>query len=273
MDKTIKENIIVKLSNDVLFIELINLLKNNKNIILDNIINNKFSNIIINLKKIDFDINNIRNLSDDDLILINDLIKDKTNILTILLEIKKKKKEIYNHVNIISIIQQLILVVVIASYIYLIYDLYVVNYTKKNTDMYLNNLNILYKILFFTYIICFKNSIIALFNNLFKLPLIVYIIIFKIILIFILSKHEKIIKLFNNCGYIIIIAIIILILASTYYIHNNIDTYNYITNIDLSLYLYDKYGQHLDFDKYGQHFDYNLIDNEIKEKDIMNFIN
>ena len=90
MDKTIKENIIVKLTNDLLFIELVDLLKNNENRILKNIINDKFFNIITIIKKIDYNINNIKNLTDDDIMLINDLIKDKTNVVTIILEIKKK---------------------------------------------------------------------------------------------------------------------------------------------------------------------------------------
>jgi hypothetical protein len=92
MDKTIKENIIVKLTNDLLFIELVDLLKNNENRILKNIINDKFFNIITIIKKIDYNINNIKNLTDDDLMLINDLIKDKTNVVTIILEIKKKRE-------------------------------------------------------------------------------------------------------------------------------------------------------------------------------------
>ena len=92
MDKTIKKDIINNLSNNLLFIELIDLLKNNKNKILDNIINDKFFNIITIIKKINFKIDNIKNLSDNDIILINNLINDKTNNLTILLEIKKKKK-------------------------------------------------------------------------------------------------------------------------------------------------------------------------------------
>ena len=257
MDKTIRENIILKISNNLLFIEIVNLLKNNQNIILDSIINNKFYNIIIILKKINYDIKNIKNLSDDDLILINELIKDKTNILTILLEMKEKRKEINDYVNRIFNIQRLLTLVITLIYVYMIYDLYIVNNKKTNIDMYLYNLSILDNIFLFTYFICFQNSIIAIGNNYYKFPLLIYIIIFKTILIFILSKHEIIIKLTNNYGHILIISIIILIIASLLYILNDSETYKPITDIDLSVYIYDKYGQHLDFDQY-------LINDEIK---------
>ena len=252
MDKTVKENIIGKLSNDVLFSELINLLKNNKNKILNNIINNKFSNIISIVKKIDYDIKNIKNLTDDDLELINDLIKDKTNVLTILLEIKKKEDEIYNYVNIISIIQNIIITVIILIYIYLIYDLCVVNKKKTNINIYLFYLDILSNILLFTYIISFKNTIIAIkkfmSDNAEKIFLFIYIILIKTILIFLLNKHVKIIKLFNNYGYIIIIVIVILIIAILLYnMYKNLMTkYNPIADIDLSSYIVNKYGRNLE---------------------------
>jgi hypothetical protein len=258
MDKTVREDIILKLTNDKLFIELVDLLKNNNNKILNNIINDKFSNIFIIIKKIDFNINNIKNLSDDDLNLINDLIKDKTNVLTILLEIKKKKEEIQNYVKTIFIIQQIILFVVVLTYVYLIYDLYVVNKTETNIKLYLFYLNILSNVLLFTYIISLKNSIIALYNNAIAiknllgksfsgLPLFIYIIIFKSILLFILNKHETIIKSTNDYGRIIIIAIVIMIIVVTLYnIYTNyMKTEHPIADIDLSIYVFDKYGQNL----------------------------
>jgi hypothetical protein len=256
MDKIIKENIIEKLSNNELFVELINLLKNNKNKILNNIINEKFFNIISIIEKIDFNINNIKKLSDDDLNLINDLIKDKTNALTILLEIKKKREEIQNHVNTIFIIQQLILFVVISTYIYLIYDLYLVNKTETNIKMYLYYLNILSNILLFTYIISLKNSIIAVYNNIIairdflsksftELPLFVYIIILKTTLLFLLNNHESIIEFSKEHGHIIIIVIVIMIIAIVLYnIYTNyMNTENPIVNVDLSIYIFDKYGK------------------------------
>jgi hypothetical protein len=258
MDKTIKENIIVKLTNDLLFIELVDLLKNNENRILKNIINDKFFNIITIIKKIDYNINNIKNLTDDDLMLINDLIKDKTNVVTIILEIKKKREEIYKYVNTIFIIQQLILVVVILIYIYLIYDLYFVNKTETNINFYLYYLNVLSNVLLFTYIISLKNTIFVIYNNIIaiknflvntftELPLFVYIIIFKTILLFILNNHEIIMKATNDYGRIIIIAIVIMIIAVVLYnIYTNfMKTDNPIADIDLSVYIFDKYGPNL----------------------------
>jgi hypothetical protein len=258
MDKTIKENIIVKLTNDLLFVELVDLLKNNENKILKNIINDKFFNIIIIIKKIDYNINNIKNLTDDDLMLINDLIKDKTNVVTIILEIKKKREEIYKYVNTIFIIQQLILVVVILTYIYLIYDLYFVNKTETNIKFYLYYLNVLSNVLLFTYIISLKNTIFVIYNNIIaiknylvntftELPLFVYIIIFKSILLFILNNHEIIMKATNDYGRLIIIAIVIMIIAVVLYnIYTNfMKKDNPIADIDLSIYIFDKYGPNL----------------------------
>jgi hypothetical protein len=259
MDKTIKENIIVKLSNNLLFVELVDLLKNNKNKILNDIINDKFVNIISIIEKIDYNINNIKNLSDDDLNLINDLIKDKTNVLTILLEIKKKREEIHKYVNTIFIIQQLILVVVILIYIYLIYDLYVVNKTETNIKFYLYYLNILSNVLLFTYIISLKNTITAIYNNIIaiinfltdsisELPLFIYIIIFKTILLIILNKHKLIIELTKDYGHIIIIVIVIMIIAVILYnIYTNyMKTEHPIADVDLSVYIFDKYGPKLE---------------------------
>jgi hypothetical protein len=258
MDKTIKENIIVKLTNNLLFVELVDLLKNNENKILKNIINDKFFNIIIIIKKIDYNINNIKNLTDDDLMLINDLIKDKTNVLTIILEIKKKREEIYKYVNTIFMIQQLILVVVILTYIYLIYDLYFVNKTETNIKFYLYYLNVLSNVLLFTYIISLKNTIFVIYNNIIaiknylvdsisELPLFIYIIIFKSILLLILNNHEIIMKATNDYGRIIIIAIVIMIIAVVLYnIYTNfMKTGNPIADVDLSVYIFDKYGPNL----------------------------
>jgi len=266
MDKTVRENIVSNLTNNELFHELVNLLKTNKNIIIKNIMNDKFFIIISIIKKIDYDINNIKNLSDDDIILINDLIKDKTNALTILLEIKKKKEEIHNYVKIITIIYNIILFVVIAIYIYLIYDLYFVNKTETNIEKYLFYLNILSYLLTFTYIISLKSSIIVIYNNIIAiknaisnsvsvLPLFIYILIFKMILFYILKNHELIMKVSNDNGHIIIIGIILIIIAiGVYNIYSNyINQENPIVNVDLSVYILDKYGK-----KY-----FNLINNFI----------
>ena len=252
MDKTIKKDIINNLSNNLLFIELIDLLKNNKNKILDNIINDKFFNIITIIKKINFKIDNIKNLSDNDIILINNLINDKTNILTILLEIKKKKKIIDNYVNIILFIQKIILFSIILIYIYLINDLYFINKTETNINNYLFYLNILSYILLFTYIISFKNSIITIKNYLIKnvpeIPIFIYVIIFRQILLFILQQHKIIFNLTNDYRYII--GIIILIIFTLVFSIRVYDKYikenNPIANINLSLYVIDKYGSKFD---------------------------
>jgi hypothetical protein len=248
MDITIKKDIINKLSNNLLFIELINLLKNNKNKTLNNIINDKYFNILNIIKKINFKIENIINLSDNDIILINDLINDKTNLLTILLEIKKKKRVIDNYVYIILLIQKIILFSTILIYVYLINDLYFINKTETNINNYLFYLNILFYILLFTYIISFKNSIIAIKNYLIKkfpqIPIFMYVIIFRQILLLMLDQHEIIFKLTNDYKYII--GIIILIIYTLVFSIRVYDKYikenNPIANIDLSLYVIDKYG-------------------------------
>jgi hypothetical protein len=254
MDNKLREDIVLNLTNNKSFEELVNLLKTNKNIILNNIINNKFLNIVSIIKKIDYNIINIKNLSDDDIIFINDLIKDKTNALTILLEIKKKKKEIYNYVHTINIIYCIILFVIISIYLYLIYDLFFVNKTKTNIQTYLNFTNFLSYVLILTLILSLKNTIITIYNNrsaiynsLFKLPLFVYILILKIILSYILENHTLIFKLSNDNWNIIIICIIILIvvigLYDLYYNYINNSKENYTTNIDLSVYIFDNYGK------------------------------
>ena len=262
MNKTIKKEIIDKLSNNLLFIELVDLLKKNKdnnNNILNNIINdkfnNKFNNIFSIIKKTNFKIDNIKNLSDNDIILINnlinDLINDKPNILTILLKIKKKKEIIDNDVYNLLMIQKLILICLILIYTYLIYDLYFINKTETNINKYLFYLNILSYILLFTYIISFKNSIIAIKNfllkNFPKLPLVIYIIIFRQTLLFMLDQHEIIFKLTNDYKYIIVIIILIIftLLFSIRVYDKYIKENNPIANIDLSLYVIDKYGYDL----------------------------
>jgi hypothetical protein len=269
MDKTIKKDIINKLSNNLLFIELIDLLKNNKNIILNNIINDKFFNILNIIKKINFKIENIINLSDNDIILINDLINDKTNLLTILLEIKKKKRVIDNYIANILIIQKFILFSLILIYIYLINDLYFINKGETNINNYLFYINILSYILLFTYIISFKNSIIAiknfLFNNFPQIPIFLYIIIFRQILLFMLDQHEIIFKLTNDYKYIIIIIIpIIFTLVFSISVYNKyIKENNPIAHIDLSLYVIDKYGSNFNKNVINKIFNYNPISNLI----------
>ena len=253
MDKTIKKDLIDKLSNNLLFIELIDLLKNNNNNneILNNINNDKFSNIHSIIKKINFKIDNIKNLSDNDIILINNFINNEAKVLIILLKIKKKKEIIDTNVYNVLTIQKLILIGCILIYTYLIYDLYFINKTKTNINIYLFYLNILFYILLFTYIICFKNSIIAIKNFLLKnfpeIPLFIYIIIFRQILLFMLDQHEIIFNLTNDYKYIIVIIILIIftLLYSIRFYDKYIKTNNPIANIDLSLYVVDKYGQDL----------------------------
>jgi hypothetical protein len=254
MDKTIKKDIIDKLSNNVLFIELVDLLKknnNNNNKILNDIMNDKFNNILSIIKKTNFKIDNIKNLSDNDIILINDLINDKANVLRILLKIKKKKEIIDTNVYNVLTIQKLILIGCILIYTYLIYDLYFINKSETNINKYLFYLNILSYILLSTYIISFKNSIIAIKNFLLKNfhgpPLFIYIIIFRQILLFILNHHEIIFNLTNDYKYIIVI-IILIIFTLLYSIHiydKYIKDNNPIANIDLFLYVIDKYGRDL----------------------------
>ena len=262
MEKTTKEDIIINLSNNALFIELINLIKNNKNKILNNIINNKLDKIISIINKIDYDINNLNKLTNEDLETINDLIKDKTNVLTILIEIKKKRDEIYNYVNIISIIQKILTILIILIYIYLIYDLYFLNKKETNIAKYLFYLNILSNILLFTYIISLKNTLITikkfiftikqfLIHNAEGIPIFIYIILIKMFLIFLLNKHNKIINLFDN-GYILIIIIVILIVAILLYNMSKTlkKTYNPIADVELSLYIINNYGE--DLNNYGE---------------------
>lgn len=256
MNNIEKENIITSSLNNKLFNELVNLLKTNENIILNSIINDKFFSIIAIIKKIDYNVNNIKNLSDSDIILINDLIKDETNALTILLEIKQKKEEINNYINTINIIYNIILFIIILLYLYLIYDLYFINKDGSNIKNYLYYINILKNILLLTLIISLKNSFISIVNNIIaiknvfsnaigKMPLIIYIMIFKIILIFILDKYKLILNLANDYGYIIIIGIIlIIVIISIYNIYSNyINQESQLTNIDLSVYILDKHGK------------------------------
>jgi hypothetical protein len=141
---------------------------------------------------------------------------------------------------------------------YLIYDLYFVNKTETNINFYLYYLNVLSNVLLFTYIISLKNTIFVIYNNIIaiknflvntftELPLFVYIIIFKTILLFILNNHEIIMKATNDYGRIIIIAIVIMIIAVVLYnIYTNfMKTDNPIADIDLSVYIFDKYGPNL----------------------------
>ena len=148
-------------------------------------------------------------------------------------------------------IQKLILICLILIYTYLIYDLYFINKTETNINKYLFYLNILSYILLFTYIISFKNSIIAIKNfllkNFPKLPLFIYIIIFRQTLLFMLDQHEIIFKLTNDYKYIIVIIILIIftLLFSIRVYDKYIKENNPIANIDLSLYVIDKYGYDL----------------------------
>ena len=61
----------------------------------------------------------------------------------------------------------------------------------------------------------------------------------------ILNKHEIIIKSANDYGHIIIIVIVIMIIAITLYnIYTNyMKTDHPIADIDLSVYVFDKYGR------------------------------
>ena len=245
------KDIIEKLSKNLLFIELINLLKKNKK--LKNIINDNFYNIFSIIEKINFKIENINNLPYNDIILINDLINNKSNDLTSLLEVKKEKEKIDNILNIIFIIQKLLLIVSILIYIYLIYDLFV-NKTDTNIDNYLHYLKMLSYVIIFTHIISLKNSIFAiknyLINNFPGLPILAYIMIFQQILIFLLNKHELIIKSTNDYRYIIVIVILIIacILYNIYRTTKHTKTSNPIANIELSSYIFDKYSSKLNTD-------------------------
>lgn len=71
-----------------------------------------------------------------------------------------------------------------------------------------------------------------------------YVIIFRQILLFMLDQHEIIFKLTNDYKYII--GIIILIIYTLVFSISVYDKYikenNPIANIDLSLYVIDKYG-------------------------------
>lgn len=267
--KDIKD-IIEKLSKNLLFIQLVKLLKKNKK--LKNIINNNFYNIFSIIEKINFKIENIKSLPYNDIILINDLINNKSNDLTSLLEIKKEKEKIDNILNIVFIIQKLLLIVSILIYIYLIYDLFI-NKTGTNINMYLYYLKMLSYVLLFTHIISLKNSIFAiknyLINNFPGLPRFAYIIIFQQILIFLLNKHELIINSTNDYRYII--AIVILIIACLLYnIYNSTKqtkTNNPIANIELSSYIFDKYGSKLNTDFINKTLNNNL-NNNLNIKDL-----
>ena len=273
--KDIKD-IIDKLSKNLLFIELVNLLKKNKK--LKNIINDNFYNIFNIIEKINFKIENIKNLPYNDIILINDLINNKSNDLTSLLEIKKEKKKIDNILNIIFIIQKLLLIVSILIYIYLIYDLFV-NKTGTNINMYLNYLKILSFIILFTHIISLKNSIFAiknyLINNFQGLPTFVYIIIFQQILIFLLNKHELIINSTNDYRYIIVIVILIIacILYNIYNSTKQTKTNNPIANIEFSSYIFDKYGSKLNTDFINKILNNNLNIKDLNKDLIKDFTN
>ena len=270
------QDIIEKLSKNLLFIELVNLLKKNKK--LKNIINDNFYNIFNIIEKINFKIENIKNLPYNDIILINDLINNKSNDLTSLLEIKKEKKKIDNILNIIFIIQKLLLIVSILIYIYLIYDLFV-NKTGTNINMYLYYLKILSFIILFTHIISLKNSIFAiknyLINNFQGLPTFVYIIIFQQILIFLLNKHELIINSTNDYRYIIVIVILIIacILYNIYNSTKQTKTNNPIANIEFSSYIFDKYGSKLNTDFINKILNNNLNIKDLNKDLIKDFTN
>ena len=191
----------------------------------------------------------IQNLSNN---LIYDLI-NKSNDSTSLIEIKKEKEKINNIVNIIGIIQKLILFICILVYIYLIYNLFI-NKTETNINKYLFYLKILSYVILFTHIISLKNTIIAIKNYLVNhfegLSLLIYIMIFKQILIFLLNKHELIIKSTNDYRYIIVIVILIIacILYNIYRSTKHTKTNNPIANIELSSYIFNKYGSKLNTD-------------------------
>ena len=270
------QDIIEKLSKNLLFIELVNLLKKNKK--LKNIINDNFYNIFNIIEKINFKIENINNLPYNDIILINNLINNKYNDLTSLLEIKKEKEKIDNILNIIFIIQKLLLIVSILIYIYLIYDLFV-NKTGTNINIYLNYLKILSFIILFTHIISLKNSIFAiknyLINNFPGLPTFVYIIIFQQILIFLLNKHEQIINSTNDYRYIIVIVILIIacILYNIYNSTKQTKTNNPIANIEFSSYIFDKYGSKLNTDFINKILNNNLNIKDLNKDLIKDFTN
>lgn len=224
--------------------------------------------------------NNI-NLSNNDINLIYNLINNKFNDSNSLIEIEKEKKKINNIVNIISIIQKIILLISILIYIYLIYNLFI-NKTETNINKHLFYLKMLSYLILFTYIISLKNTIIAIKNYLVNhfdgFSSLMYIMIFKQILVFILNKHELIIKLTKDYRYIIVVVILIIacILYNIYNSTKHRKSNNPIAKIELSSYIFNKYGSKLNTDFIKKTLDNNLNNinlNKDLNKDLNKYFN
>lgn len=134
-------------------------------------------------------------------------------------------------------------------------------------------------LILFTYIISLKNTIIAIKNYLVNhfegFSLLMYIMIFKQILIFLLNKHEQIIKSTNEYRYIIVIVILIIacILYNIYNSTKHTKSNNPIAKIELSSYIFNKYGSKLNTDFINKTLNNNLNIKDLNIKDLNKYLN
>jgi len=256
MNSKLKEEILINLKSNELFIESITFFKTTnisilKKIITDKLVGNKLMFII---NKIDNKVDSntaLDKLNDNDLLFLNDFYSDLKYIklIKILFELKEKYKEIDNYVRIINYIYNIISFSVTIIFVYLIIDMYVINKEKTDIDYYLySGVNVISNVLLLLTIISFSEVLILLLSNVIAilgfLPPSVWIALTKIILIKLLLNYKFIFeKLGEEQGKIIFVVLIVFILIINFYniYMKHYANENYITLTNFVAFLFNKY--------------------------------
>lgn len=216
------------------------------------IINDKFeSNKIFNIMN-KFNNNlDINNLSDDELVFLNDFLNNSNNInlLNTLINLNENYNNINKYVYVINIITIIVTIVIILIFLYLIYDLYLVNKDKTDIDYYLNyGLDYGSNILLLLTILSLKNCLVSVISNIFtilnSLPFSIYLLLFNILITKLILNHKIIYdKLDETNGKKVLIFLILLVISiNIYKIYDKINNKSKeITYANFIAYLYNKY--------------------------------